>query len=240
MQATHSPRPNWYPLIEGQYLREYQTIYGPTLALASKGQRHLTAAGLLTPSGLPFPCLTGPATVVNRAYRNDALRILLNEGYTVDVHEYQMLGGDRYIKSIKAGKTGTTNVIVRTVLQVPTDVAGRIALDHHHRCHVTPLEFTPEGPVTNQLGHPLLYATISGGGISPAGIRALYHRHRLDIGHWHHPLLLAVPNPREVATYLRSLERERTLSETHLERWKVGFPLVRLIHVPVPGGVRCG
>lgn len=228
VQATHGPRPNWYALIQQRYLREYHTLYGPVLALDRRGRQ------FFADSGITVPCLTAPGTVVDRAYRNDALQMLLNEGYTLEAHVYQSLGGTLRDRAVAEGKTPCSDVIVQTILQVPRAVAGRIAYDHGYRCQVTPLQYRPEGPSVDQLGYPLLYASIRGGGINLARLKRLYHLHRTDVGHWHHPLLLAVPQTRDLDLYVRRLEMERAASEAGLPRWRVGYPLVRLIPLPVP------
>ncbi len=228
VQASWGPRPNWYALIQQRYLREYQTLYGPVLGLDKKGRQFFAE------SGITVPCLTAPGTVVDRAYHNDALQILLNEGYAVDAHVYQSLGGTLRDRAVAEGKTPCSDVIVRTILEVPAAVAGRIALDHQGKYQVTPLEYRPEGPPVDQLGHPLLYASIRGGGISLARLKSLYHLHRFDVGHWHHPLLLAVPQTRGLDLYIRRLEMQRAASEAGLPCWRSGYPLVLLILLPVP------
>ena len=221
-QQVQGPRPNWHRLIRENYVREYSTVYGKVLGLTAKGRAVFKDQN--------FPYLASPSTVVDRAYLNDALSILLGEGYKVAYVEHQRA-------SPKQGgglhrTPATTDVIVRTTLRVPERLADQIYADT--RYEVKPLEFVGgrNGVPVSQLGYPYLYASIRNGGITPAALKRLHKLHRFDIDQWHHPLLLAVPDPKEFHRLLRKLEIEYTQdSPSH---YRFGFSRVRLIRLPCP------
>lgn len=220
--ARHGPKPNWQGLLKVGLLREYQTAYGAVLAgtrVAHQFNRHSNLIG-------HAPYLTGPASVVDRAYQMDALALLEAEGYTVGRHEYKRSGKVGY-------KAGTTSQIVRTVLRVSPKIEAQLRQDWDF---MSAPRQTPWGIYAEALGYPSLYASISSGGLKLPRLRALYRQHRLHIHEWRHPLLLAVPEEGKMRAYIRSLEAERARIEASLrfEKLLFPYPLIRLIILPVP------
>lgn len=218
---AYGPRPNWYGLLTDDLLTESGTLYGKVLHLTDRGHKLLAQPDL--------PKLTSPSTAVDRAYQNDALRQLLADGYTVDKYEYQGAGGQQRAALLAQGRPPYTSAITSITLQVPRKVANQIYVDTRYQ--VAPYIHRHDSQAqSEQRGHPRLYASIRGGGITLPALRKLYKRHYLDTSIWHHPLLLAVPDPRPLQMYLRALEVRRKESG---EQWAIGYPLVRLIHLPL-------
>ncbi|QLG10694.1 hypothetical protein HLB42_07865 [Deinococcus sp. D7000] len=219
--ADFGPRPLWHPLLTAGLLREYQTIYGPIVGLTDAGRRYQ--------EHLNCPYIASPSTAADRAYLNDALRVVLDAGYTIEDHDYQQAGGERRRQMLAAGQRPVTSVIVRTTLRVPEAVARDIYTDTRRR--IEPLHHIGGTYAPPQLGYPSLYASVRGGGINLPALKRLYKRHSLDTSDWHHPLLLAVPDLQVLQLYVRSLQVERWPNE---QPWPVGYPPVRLIHLPLP------
>lgn len=216
----YGPLPNWYRLLTERLLTESCTLYGKILHLTPRGH------ALLAQSNLPK--LWSASTAADRAYQNDALRTLLAEGYTVDEFEYQRAGGRQCAALEAQGKAPYTDAIISVTLQVPQAGAHLIYMDTWQQ--VQPLSHIT-GFAPAQLGHPRLYASIRGGGITLLALRKLYRRHRLDTAMWHHPLLLAVPDPQPLKQCLRAWEVER---RQFASGYRITYPLVRLIHLPLP------
>lgn len=210
------PKPNWQHLI-GDLLTEHRTIYGRVIAYNREGYDWARAV-----SGLPgAPAyLLGPGAAADRAYQNDALMWLGQRGYTVHRHEYR-----------KGHKPDTrTSQIIRTVMRVPSEVM----------LNPPPPEPDIAGILKEAPGYPSLYASISGGGIKLAKVKALLKRHRHHIAGWGHPLLIALPGDEDIRPYLRGVEAkfQRVREELFQEGKRkntVGIPRVRLIHLPLPG-----
>ncbi|MFK7602085.1 hypothetical protein ACI3L1_07710 [Deinococcus sp. SM5_A1] len=221
--ADYGPRPLWHPLLTQGLLREYQTIYGPVVGLTDAGRQHQ--------QHLNCPYIASPSTAADRAYLNDALSVVVGADYEIEAHDYQQAGGKRRHQLLAAGQPPTTSVIIRTTLRVPERVADNIYRDTHQR--VERLHYIGGSYAPAQLGYPYLYASIRGGGINLSALKRLYKRHSLDTATWHHPLLLAVPDLQVLQLYIRSLEVNRWPMKSQ-RPWPVGFPPVRLIHLPLP------
>jgi hypothetical protein len=167
----------------------------------------------------------GPATVGDRAYLNDAIRLLIDEGYAVERTDFKGAGGLRHQGQF-------TDQVTRTILRVPNRVETQL------RQMVGPMrkpQANQFGMYPEELGYPSLYVSISSGGIGLARLKRLYRRHHIDIHTWHHPLIVAVPQEEKMRAFLRGLNaRDRNLAASS------GYPpfsfgLVRLLHVPMPG-----
>ncbi|WP_161882797.1 hypothetical protein [Deinococcus alpinitundrae] len=221
VRSEFGPRPNWCRLITDGLLSETQTLYGAVLAATPRAHR------LGRELGSPrFPYLTGPATVADRAYLNDALALLEAEGYTVERHGYKRAAG--------LAHQGThTDQIVHTVLRVPKSVAGQLA---HDWGWVYDFKVRWDGSYDQQLGYPRLYSSVGSGGIGLGRLKGLYRRHRLDIHVWRHPMLVVVPDRDRARAYLRRLEAERRLNAAWHPPTGPRFPydLVRLVVLPLP------
>lgn len=217
VQDEWGPRPNWYRLITDGYLNESHTLYGPVLSLTTRGHKVLAVGEHRT-----LPYLTGPATVADRAYLNDAIQLMDDEGYTVERTEYKGAGGLRH-------QGRYTDQVTRTILRVPPRIEAQLRRDWGF---VHPLRPIPDGSYPEQLGYPSLYASISSGGIGLARLKSLYRRHEYHIHDWRHPLIVAVPDEDKMRAFLRGLEAQaRRLNGSQPP---LGYGLVRLLCLPMP------
>ena len=230
--GMYGPKINWQSLLDRHYLKEYQTLYGPVLAVGPWGR-----TGYLTrppDSDLGhWPYIAGPTTVADRAFQNDAFSLLTDQGYVVKHHDYKRSGK---VGTAARKGTGHTDQIIRTVMQVP---------DLKLRGLITtwgPGEHYSSDPKTHYLrprGHPYLYASISNGGIGLTRLRALIRTHAADVNHWHSPLLVAVPEEGDLRSYLRGLDHKDRSLHDRTEREFPGSPKpfrskVQLIILPLP------
>ena len=227
---VYGPKPNWQSLIEQKYLREYQTVYGPVLALSDKGR----ASYVDRPPEARhahWPYLSGPSTVADRAYQNDALATLTSQGYQVQRHEYKRAG---QVGAAARGNRKHTGQITRTVMQVPEPQLRALLAGWGEGISHLPSSMVATAPRT---GRPYLYASISNGGIKLPRLKALVKQHRGDVTHWHTPLLIAVPEEGDLRAYLRSIDaRARALFDQEDRQYhqagKAFHPAAELIIVP--------
>lgn len=221
------PKPNWQLLLDHHWLKEYQTPYGPVIALNVKG-RELAQEKLVH-----VPYVAGPASVADRAYQNDALEVLTARGYTLHHHDYKKAG--RVGKAAQEGRP-FTDQILRSVVQVPPEQMRTLVI------HWGPgVAYQPErgGSHTRAVGHPFLYASISSGGIKLIKLRALYQKHKAAIDSWRTPLLIAVPQEGDLRAFVRAVEAQhrRKLEKPERERrsWDCpAYSCIELIILPVP------
>ncbi|WP_293910021.1 hypothetical protein [Deinococcus sp.] len=230
--TEHGPVPNWQVLLTNGWIKEYQTLYGPVLALSAKGRA--TLLEYKTQLGIRYvPYLAGPGSVADRAFQNDALAVLREQGYVLQNHECKRSGG---VTRGRASGRPYTDQIVRSVFKVPPQELRVIEADWGNRLEVHYNILRSHEAVQ---GYPFLYASIANGGIKLARLKALYAKHRRDIGIWHSPLLIAVPDEKNLRAYIREEEtkRQRMIDKTHREfGGKVRAPLVlfKLIILPLP------
>lgn len=219
VQVECGPRPNWYRLITDRYLNESFTMYGPVLSLTTRGHKVLAVGGQRS-----LPYLMGPATVADRAYLNDAIQLMDDEGYTVERTEYKRAGGLKH-------QGRHTDQVTRTILRVPP----RLEIQLRPRWgYVAAYNQNPDGSYDEKLGYPSLYASISSGGISLERLKSLYRQHHLDIHDWRHPLIVAVPEEIKMRAFLRGLNaQERRISRS---LGSLNYELVRLLCLPMPRG----
>lgn len=227
------PKPNWQSLIEERRLREYHTGYGKVLALGPTA-RHGFRERPPTPREGYVPYVAGPNAVTDRAYLMDAIAVLEGRGYKVAYHVYKRAGkvGGAAQRGVKV-----TDQIVRTVVRAPADKMRELEAVYG-KGDPTPLYYqlgiTPE-----VLGHPSLYASISGGGIKLPQLRRLYQRHKSDLDRWHGPLLVAVPEEGDLGGFVRAIEAEHRaiierLVKDRLTPERPIQPRIQLIIVPLP------
>lgn len=218
--TTYGPRPNWHRLLQRGIIREVHTVYGSVLGLTPD-----TWQKAMSVNRPQTPYLQGPTSLADRAYQMDALRLLKLEGYTLSRHEYKGSGG-------VGRRGGTTDQITRTVLHVPPSTAAHLAEDWGQVVAPTWDSTLLQWPEV--LGHPSLYATISGGGLTPAGLRRLYRRHHLHIHDWRHPMIVAVPDDRPHRAYVRALEARYQAADAESRSSPQPYPLIRLVVLPFP------
>lgn len=211
--ASCGPYPNWHPLISMGLLVERATVYGPVVAYSARGYDWAYDWGVSMGLTYDPAYLQAPGTLADRAYQVDALVSLTQRGYESVACKY------------KRGRApGTyTDHIVSMMLRAPLD---RVP----DRCD------SPRPSLTgiyydDTRGYPYLYASISGGGITPARLRALLKVHQFSPAAWGHPLLIATPDPAALRPMLRRLAAAR--SENRV-------PLVELLDLPVPNLVTKG
>lgn len=190
------PKPNWGCLIRYGHLKEYQTAYGAVLAVGTAARKDHSG-----PAQSRIPYLTGPNSVADRAYQMDALKVLIDRGYTVHHHDYKRSG-----KVGSAAREGRryTDQILSAVMQVPPDELRALHADWPGS---RPYRADSWGTYPPALGYPTLYASISSGGIRLPKLRALYKKHERDIkATWQTPLLIAVPEEGNLRAYIRAEE----------------------------------
>lgn len=197
--ADYGPYPNWRSLIDQGLLVERATVYGPVVGYSSAGYRWACES---MPSRPAY--LQGPGALADRAYQADAVALLQARGYEVVSVNYK-----------RGRKPGTrTDHVVDMTLRAPLE---RVP-DRRDSLRDDGLVWRPTR------GYPYLYASISGGGITPARLRALLKVHEFSPAAWGHPLLIATPNPAALRPMLRRLETARSTPT----------PLVELLDLPVP------
>jgi len=227
--AQYGPKPNWQALILQKYLTEYQTDYGAVLALGSRARTYLRE----NPQRTHYPYIAGPSTVADRAYQNDALKVLTDQGYQVHHHDYKRAGAVG--QAARQGRD-TTDQILRTVMQLPP---ARLAMLQGTWGDEGIYRADQWGIYPQVVGYPLVYASIANGGIKLPKLKALFKRHLRDIHCWRTPLLIAVPEEGNLRAYIRA---EETRNRRELEEgMKAGrlrdlpiYSLIKLIILPLP------
>lgn len=215
----HGPRAAWEELIAEGWLSEYESVHGPLIGLGSRARQYYSD------QGLHAPYLTGPSAVLDRAYQQDALEAVMDAGYEVMRPVYKRVTGIH-----RNGRTHTSQII-RHILREPG-------------CREPELyQEAQEYKQAQVKGHPSLYATIAGGGLTEQRLQRLIDRHRDDVTSiWNSPLLIAVPNPPLLRSTIRRVNAQRAADVDEHER---NFPLqpgklvrvlVILIHIPHPEG----
>lgn len=225
--AEYGPRVNWQRLVEGGYLREYHTVYGSVIGLGptTYGAR---AENPDVAELQEAAYLTGPTTVADRAYQQDALSLMREQGYHLVGAEHKRTG--KYVGSKTAAQW------TRLRLRVP-DLEMEGLEDHWGRVRL-PAQWTP---TQHALGHPYLYASVASGGIKLPRVRALLRQHRMDIHTWRSPLIVVVPDEGDLRAYVRGREarRRREHAEHRRLALHVGdppyYPEITLVVLPRPG-----
>jgi hypothetical protein len=223
------PKPNWEAALRQRYLREMQSTYGPVLTVGDVARKLIQARPPPPEKGL-IPYVAGPSAVADRAFLMDALEALAAQGYTVARHDYKKAGtvGNAARRGAKV-----THQIIRTVMKVPETRMSWQAADgkpygpDHYGIY-------PETP-----GYPLLYATISNGGIKLPRLQKLYKRHKRDIARWATPLLIAVPEEGDLGAYIRAVEAAQRAVEDSILRRGISYSpsthrLIELVILPLP------
>ena len=232
MISLRGPKPTWSRTIDLGYIREVHTVYGAVLSLGPVGRTNLKESDPQKYAKAPY--LTGPNALLDRAYHNDALIILVGEGYKVHHKEYKVASG----MGRTAEAPGHTSQIVSSTVRVPLAEAARIEEDW--RLTVLKPQRTPSGEYPQVAGYPSLYASISGGGIRVERALALLRKHRLDLTEWRSPLLIVVP---DLDPY-RDLQRRLDRAQAALRRSAPGplgrYPDLRLIELPLPRARKSG
>lgn len=170
--ARYGPKPNWQSLLSPKCLVEHHTSYG----------RIIGPSRQLCDLDVTMPHLVAPSSAADRAYQQDAIRLLKTQGYVFTRREYK--------------RSGLRGKVHRT------DQATRIHMRAPEADHTWP---PPTRDDERCAGYPYLYASISGGGIKEAQIRRLIKLHDWDIQCWDHPLIVAVPDAGALRHYHRHL-----------------------------------
>lgn len=225
--AEYGPKPNWARLLSAGWIQEWHTVYGPVVTLGPEARAEVRAHSSWPQS----VCLNTPSGAADRAYQMDAVELLLREGYRVVDHVYKRAGG-------VGGAAPTHIVAVR--LRVPDQ---RMEALQERWPGGQPYARDHTGLAPEVLGHPLLYATVSGGGIRVPRLKALLKKHAEHIDEWRHPLLVAVPEEGNLRAYLRAHEAKQNEVKDGIQRrdrWykRPTYPHVRLIVLPRPNNVR--
>ncbi|GHF61082.1 hypothetical protein HNQ07_004110 [Deinococcus metalli] len=199
---------SWHGLQDAHLIQVYQTTYGSVVGLTDHGRAH--ARTFLS----DVPDLSAPASVANRAYLNDALRLLYSRGYkpSTDPPTFR-----KYPHS-PTRQTHTSEIISCTI-RIPdsayADVSYRPSRAPHSMLHLP--YFRP--------GQPRLYASIATGGITPKQGEVYLKRHKHHLLYWQTPLLLVVPDP---APFASLLARQVKIGGIH------HHPNLQLITLPIP------
>lgn len=199
LTAHLGPRTNYDYLFESRLLVERATVYGSVVGYSAAGYRWAEE----TFGQAAY--LQGPSALADRAYQIDALTLLQARGYEAVRAVYK-----------RGTKAGTyTDHIVRLVVRAPLDrVPDRRETESY------------DGRIwAYTRGYPYLYATVSGGGITPTRLNALLKQHLRAPSDWGHPLLIATPDPEALRATLRRREARRGEDQ---------MPLVELLDLPVP------
>lgn len=225
--SQYGPRANWQRLVEGGYLREYHTVYGSVMGLGpvmySARAKNTDVAELQE-----IAYLTGPTTVADRAYQQDALHLMQERGYHLVEAEHKRTG--KYVGAQVAAQW------TRLRLRLP-DLEMEDLTYHWGRVRL-PAQWTP---TQHALGHPYLYASIASGGIKLPRVRALLRQHRTDIHTWRCPLIVVVPDEGDLRAFVRAHEarRRREHAEHRRRALHVGdppyYPEITLVVLPRPG-----
>lgn len=219
LERDHALKAAWEVLIRERWLESHDSVHGELIALGGHARTHCTAQNMYA------PYLTSPSAVLDRAFQNDALELLVSEGYVVVDAVYKKATG---ISRARSGRLVTAQVL-HHILRVPNceppDGYARAPRDMKERVR----------------GHPILYATVSGGGMSEQRLLRLLKTHDTAIqAYWRSPLLIALPDPAAVRRVVREANTRQQRAVDDIERQ---FPhhagngvktLVRLVHVPHP------
>lgn len=219
--AKRGPRPNWSRLLDRQIIREVKTTYGPVLTLT---EAQSDAEGITQR-------LRGPASLADRAYMMDAVRLLKRHGYEWLSWDYKRYRDTRQL----------TAHITRARMSAPEE--ERLPILARYRNPASRIQ--PNGMPEEMLGEPWMYARCSGGGIKATQLRALLKTHRNHITlYWRSPLLIVVPEEdaslralirRENETHRRSYENARKHTGVPDGLYR---PLVTAFVLPLPSLVR--
>ena len=145
----------------------------------------------------PPSYLQGPSVVADRAYQHDAVHLLQSRGYQVHDCTYK-----------RGRRPGTyTDIVVNLTMRAPAD------------------RLVTRTKPSSRYGYPVLYAAVSGGGITPARLRSLLRHHGWDQIGWGHPLLIATPNVTALRPTLRRLAATQPSPIV---------PAVELLDLPLP------
>lgn len=232
----YGPRPTWEFLVHEKYLKVAHTPYGPVVAATKKGHKWAEEKWQCR-----MPYVDAASHMANRAYLMDALEIIRSQGYTLHHHVYKPAG-----KVGSAARSGrpVTDQITRTVVSVPEPELRRLKAIFGVDDRRNPLQQDRLGRWSEAVGHPSLYATISNGGISLNGVKALLREHKEHLKVWHTPLIIVTPNEALLRPLVRSINgRYRHQQETlNAKVNRPGLPppnlpiheLVTLIDLPCP------
>ncbi|MFW8627638.1 hypothetical protein [Deinococcus sp. ME38] len=213
IEENFGPRPNWHRLLKDGMLKETKTVYGPALTLSAAHADRLGIDGRLS----------GAGPIADRAYMNDAVETLVNQGYTWLRFDF------------KRGPTlGThTSHIVRALMRVPPGDLRRIRAEwprHAASQDARRPSHSSVDALKGKLGEVYLYARCSGGGIQPPEIRRLLKRHYHDLLEWRSPLLLVVPKDEgALRTFVRGHLAKKEAAHAKFEKTGLSQPHA---HIP--------
>ena len=230
----HGAKPNWSRLIDRHYLEPYDTTYGEVMALGDATRDLIERYYPEEFKKLPY--LTGPYSVADRAYLQDALNTLISDGYSFFYHTFK--GASPMVAKRRGPDNQRTSQVVSTCLRVPKDEAHLLQRRWGQRVK-TMEEITDEDKFVPQLGYPTLYASISGGGLSPRRVRALYNSASKLSTDWRSPMLVVVPDLNLHRDVLRlvSAEQEalrRSDQDAEPSTHYGSYPVLRLIEQSRP------
>lgn len=233
--AELGPLPNWSVLIDSQYLRRVDTVYGSVLGCGPVGREAVRTGHEEGLEALPY--LTGASSLADRAYQNDAFQALFREGYTLGHHLYKT--ASPMITGHRGSDRPWTHQILSTCLRVPDTEAELISLRWGQQ--VRP----PRGVEIHEsrLGYPMMYATLSGGNVSRQRVAALYTQARRLSSEWRSPMLVVVPDLTVHRDVLRRVAAEQAADQREARnsfpRGRLGsYPALRLIEQPLPKRVQ--
>ena len=231
------PKPKWSRLIERRYLRTVDTVYGEVLGVADAGRDMVRCEYPEDFKKLPY--LMAPNTLADRAYQQDAITALEQEGYTVHYHTYKT--ASPLVTRHRGGERPSTHQITGTCLRVPETEAQILVLRWNQHVKMSQ-ELSNEDIYAPQLGFPSLYATISGGGLSTQRVKALYQQASLQSSDWRSPMLVVVPDLSQHRDVLRRVSAEQAANKladlnSQPRTHHGSYAVMRLIEQPLPSRV---
>lgn len=228
------PKPNWLGLVKSKRLQEVNTIYGSVITVGDIGHEEVERRFPDEVTKLIY--LKGPSAIADRAYQQDALITLTQQGYTIYAHEYKR--ASPMVMRHRDSRRPWTHQIVSTCLRVPEIEAQLLASRWGQRVKQIGDIIGVEAH-EHRLGYPYLYATISGGGKSQQWVEAMYKRAATWSSDWRSPMLIVVPDLALHRNILRRVAAEQKANEDFDRKsaapsYLGSYPVLRFIEQPLP------
>lgn len=204
--------PSWHALLDQDYVRTRRTVMGRVVTLTPTLLPAIKDVGW-KPTRIP----QSPSTIVNRAYLTEAILLLENLRYKIDFDDARWSQAGSVLATKQERKLEPAHVVYMGV-RIPQEMGERRGIN---------IGKVVKSSVVRE-GMPRLYATISGGGVTPAKVKRLVTENSGYCAYWRHPVIVAVP---ELTPALVRLARRVNAAK----EWEPGLPeRLWLLHVPLP------